>query len=312
MTILSIVVPCYDEEDVLPETSRRLAGLIDDLIAERLLDAGSAIYFVDDGSRDRTWDLICDLHKARPERFHGIKLSRNRGHQNALLAGLRHAPGDAIISMDADLQDDPMVIPDMIRRFQAGCDIVYGVRRARDSDTRFKRWTARRYYRLLTGLGVDIVPDHADFRLMSRRVITAMAGYGEVNLFVRAIVPLLGFRTDKVFYDRPSRFAGESKYPLVRMVTLALDGITSFSMQPLRLITGIGITVSVIAFLVGFWAIYIAFVSPRAVPGWASVVVPVSFIGGLQLLCLGIVGEYIGKIYLETKRRPIFEIEETI
>ena len=242
----------------------------------------------------------------------GIKLSRNQGHQNALLAGLRSAPGDALVSIDADLQDDVGVIPAMVLQFLAGVDIVYGVRAVRDSDTVFKRSAARAYYRLLSWLGVDIVPDHADFRLMSRRALNAMAHYSEVNLFLRAIVPLLGFKSGQVPYNRSSRYAGISKYPLAKMVGLALNGITSFSMRPLRLITGVGLAMAAVSFLIGAWAIAIALFTDWAVPGWASIIVPITLVGGLQLFSMGVIGEYVGKIYLEVKRRPLFEVEETI
>lgn len=312
MAILTIVVPCFNEEAVLPETARQLADLLDSMVAAGTIDAASGVYFIDDGSRDRTWALIATFHATRPDRFHGIKLSRNRGHQNAVLAGLRHVPGDAVVSIDADLQDDPGAIPRMVGHFTAGCDIVYGVRATRSTDTIFKRGTARLYYGLLRRLGVEILPDHADFRLMSRRALDALARYGEVNLFLRAIVPLLGFRSAVVTYDRGARFAGTSKYNLPRMAGLAIDGITSFSMRPLRLITITGIITALLAFMVGLWALWLALFTTRAVPGWTSIVAPLAFIGGLQLLSMGVIGEYIGKIYLETKRRPLFEIDEML
>jgi polyisoprenyl-phosphate glycosyltransferase len=310
--ILNIVVPCYNEEEVLPETSRRLSDLLDRMTSEGLVNATSGIFFIDDGSIDQTWRIIRGLREARPDRFHGIKLSRNQGHQNALLAGLRSVPGDALVSIDADLQDDVGVIPAMVKQFLAGIDIVYGVRAARGSDTVFKRFSARAYYKLLGWLGVDIVPDHADFRLMSRRALDALEHYSEVNLFVRAIVPLLGFKSGQVSYHRSSRYAGISKYPLAKMVGLAINGITSFSMRPLRLITGVGLIMAALSFLIGAWAIVIALFTDRAVPGWTSLIVPITLVGGLQLFSLGIIGEYVGKIYLEVKRRPLFEIEETI
>ncbi len=308
--IINVVVPCYNEESVLPETARRLSGLMDGMIAVNIISQQSGIYFVDDGSRDRTWAIVGALQAARPERFHGIKLSRNCGHQAALLAGLRHAPGDALISIDADLQDDVDVIPAMIEEFRQGHDIVYGVRQGRRTDSVFKRHTAGAYYRLLRGLGVDVVLDHADFRLMSRRALVALGKYNEVNIFLRALVPLLGFRATNVYYDRCARVAGESKYPLGRMLALAMNGITSFSMRPLRLIAYAGLIMSVVSFLIGAWALWVAVFTSRGVPGWASIVVPVSFVGGLQLASLGVIGEYVGKIYLEVKHRPLFEIEE--
>ncbi|HBK05493.1 MAG TPA: glycosyltransferase [Acetobacteraceae bacterium] len=308
--ILNLVVPCYNEEPVLPETATRLVALMDRLIGDGAISDQSGIYFIDDGSRDRTWDVILGVRAARPDRVHGIKLARNCGHQAALLAGLRNVPGEALISIDADLQDDIEVIPAMIEEWKLGHDIVYGVRSGRKADTFFKRHTARGYYRLLGMLGVNIVLDHADFRLMSRRALTALERYPEVNIFLRALVPLLGFKTTSVYYDRAPRFAGVSKYPLGRMISLALDGITSFSMRPLRLIAYAGGIMSLFSFLIGAWALYIVLLTNRGVPGWASIVVPIAFVGGLQLASLGVIGEYIGKIYMEVKRRPLFEIEE--
>jgi glycosyltransferase involved in cell wall biosynthesis len=310
--MLNIVVPCYNEELVLPETAAKLSSLVDQLVADDLAAEGSGIYFVDDGSRDGTWTIITALQAGRPDRFHGIKLSRNRGHQSALLAGLRNAPGEALISIDADLQDDITVIPSMIQKFREGYDIVYGVRYGRASDTLFKRTTARTYYWLLRAMGVSIVPDHADFRLMSRRALKALEQYQEVNLFLRALVPLLGFQSTSVYYNRLPRMAGESKYPLGKMLALAANGVTSFTMQPLRMISLAGLLVSVVSFLLALWALYVATMTNRGVPGWASIVVPVALVGGLQLASLGVIGEYIGKIYLEVKRRPAFDIEEII
>ena len=305
-------MPCFNEQEVLPSTSQQLAELLERLARQGLISPASAIYFVDDGSRDQTWTLIQELTASRPDRFHGIKLSRNRGHQSALLAGLAHAPGDAVITIDADLQDDIAVIEAMITCLQEGNDIVYGVRRRRETDTPFKRWTAGAYYGLLRKLGVEIVPDHADFRLMSRRAIVALSRYSEVNLFIRAIIPQLGFRTRSVFYDRRPRTLGESKYPLPRMLSLAIDGVTSFSMRPLRFITIAGLFLAFLSFLIGLWALGVGILSDRAAPGWASTLVPLAFIGGLQLFALGVIGEYVGKIYLEVKRRPLFEIDEII
>lgn len=307
---VNLVVPCYNEEAVLPETARRLAATLEKMIHDGLIAPGSGIYFVDDGSSDRTWEIVAHLAETCPARFHGIKLSRNCGHQRALLAGLHTVAGDALISIDADLQDDASVMPAMVGLFRDGCDVVYGVRRSRATDTWFKRATAHAYYALLGWLGVQVVPDHADYRLLSRRALGALAKFSEVNLFLRAVVPLLGFRSARVAYDRAPRAAGESKYPLSRMVGLALDGVTSFSMRPLRIITLAGIAISLATFAVGLWALGIRLLTARAVPGWTSTVVPIAFIGGLQLLGLGVIGEYIGKIYLEVKRRPLFEIEE--
>ena len=310
--ILNLVVPCYNEEAVLPETARQLTSLIDSMIRNGTVALTSGVYFVDDGSSDRTWELISALCDARPDRIHGVKLSRNCGHQAAVMAGLRHVPGDALISIDADLQDDINVIPSMVKEYNSGHDIVYGVRKARNSDTFFKRVTARSYYKLLNALGVKIVFDHADYRLMSRRALTAFERYSEVNIFLRAIVPLLGFKSTSVYYDRAPRFAGVSKYPLRRMLALAMEGVTSFSMQPLRFIAYSGVLMAVVSFLVALWAVYVTVVAHRSVPGWASIVVPVAMVGGIQIAFLGVIGEYIGKIYMEVKRRPPFEIEKVL
>ena len=309
---LNLVVPCYNEELVLPETSGRLLALLDRMQAQGMVDAQSSITFVDDGSADGTWQLIEDLHRNDP-RVHGIKLSRNRGHQNALLAGLLSAQGEVLISLDADLQDDIEAIPRMLQVHQQdGVDIVYGVRARRDSDTAFKRCTARGYYSLLRKFGVDVVPDHADFRLMSRRALDALHNFREVNLFLRGIIPLLGFRTAVVTYDRLSRFAGESKYPLLKMVRLALEGIFSFSTVPLQWITVMGAAFAIASIGFGLWALAVRVFTDLAVPGWASTVIPMYFLGGLQLLALGIIGGYLSRIYSESKQRPRFIIEKSV
>jgi glycosyltransferase involved in cell wall biosynthesis len=308
---LNMIVPCYNEEEVLPETSRQLLTLLDRLQAQGLVDARSGVTFVDDGSRDRTWQMIEELSRDDP-RAHGIKLSRNRGHQNALLAGLLSAQGDVLVSLDADLQDDIEAIPKMLDEYRAGADIVYGVRARRDTDTFFKRFTARAYYGLLRKFGVDIVPDHADFRLMSRRALDALQGFREVNLFLRGIIPMLGFRTATVTYDRLSRFAGESKYPFLKMLALAFNGIFSFSTVPLQWITIMGFVLAIGSTGFGVWAIVIKLATHRAIPGWASTVVPIYFLGGLQLLALGIIGGYLSRIYSETKQRPRFIIEKSV
>ncbi len=307
---LGLVLPCYNEEAVLPETARALTALLDDLLASGRI-ASARVYFVDDGSRDRTWAIIEDLQRADP-RFSGIKLSRNRGHQNALMAGLATAPQDAVVSLDADMQDDPQVIGAMVDAYRGGAEIVLGVRNDRTSDSWFKRSTAQGYYKFLHGMGVDIVADHADYRLMSARALQALAGYGEVNLFLRALVPQLGFSVATVPYRRAERFAGESKYPLRKMLAFAFEGITSFSTRPLRLITLLGFVVSTVSFVLALWALFTAIFMRSTVPGWASTVVPIYFICGVQLLCVGIIGEYVGKIYLETKRRPRFIIETNL
>jgi glycosyltransferase involved in cell wall biosynthesis len=309
--VLGIVVPCYNEEEVLPELVRRLTETLDRLITEGCVQADSHVTFVDDGSRDRTWAVITELHE-QSSRWRGVKLSRNRGHQNALMAGLATAEGDVLISVDADLQDDPNAIARMVGAYREGAEIVFGVRSARRTDTAFKRHTAQAYYRLLSTLGVEIVHDHADYRLLSRRALNALHRYRESNLFLRALIPQLGFKTAIVTYERSARFAGESKYPLRKMLSLAFEGVTSFSTRPLRLIMLLGCVVSVISFLLGCWAVLMALVFQVTVPGWASTVVPIYLICGLQTFCLGIVGEYIGKIYLETKQRPRFVIEEML
>ncbi|MFZ2170469.1 MAG: glycosyltransferase [Methylococcaceae bacterium] len=311
MIDVSIVVPCYNEEAVLLETTRQLADVLQHLITEGKITPNSRVYYVDDGSRDRTWDLIESLAETN-DFVHGIKLSRNRGHQNALLAGLLTAEGEVIISVDADLQDDLSAIQKMIELYAAGYDIVYGVRDSRKTDTFFKSFTAKAYYRLLSAMGVEIVYNHADYRLMSRQVIEALREFGEVNLFLRGIIPQLGFSYALVYYDRAERYAGESNYPLIKMLSLAWQGITSFSNLPLRFITGLGLIVSLISFLVTVWAIAVRLFTQDAIPGWASTVLPIYFLGGIQLLCLGIMGEYLAKIYSETKRRPRYIIEKMI
>lgn len=310
MIDLSIVVPCYNEEAVLPETIQRLTELLQYLIDKGKITSNSCVYYVDDGSRDRTWDLIEALAKTNST-VRGIKLSRNRGHQNALLAGLLTVKGEAVISVDADLQDDLSAIEEMLDYYAAGYDIVYGVRSSRKTDTFFKSFTAKAYYRLLNVIGVEIIYNHADYRLISRRVIHALKEFGEVNLFLRGIIPQLGFSHALVYYDRADRFAGESKYPLKKMLSLAWQGITSFSDLPLRIITGLGLLVSLISFAVTVWAIWIRLFTEEAIPGWASTVLPIYFLGGIQLLCLGIIGEYLAKVYTETKRRPRYIIEKT-
>lgn len=306
---LSLVVPCYNEEEALPITVPRLADLMGDLIARGKIAGDSNIWFVDDGSKDATWRVI-ESYTRNSDLFVGVKLSRNRGHQNALLSGLLSADGDAVISIDADLQDDLSVIEKMVDAYAEGYEIVYGVRKARDTDTWFKRWTALRYYGLLRSLGVNIIPNHADFRLMGRQSLAALGQYAEVNLFLRGIIPQLGFRATSVFYDRLDRVAGESKYPLGKMIKLALDGITSFSPVPLRLIAGLGGIICLFSLAMGVWAVAIRLFTDRALPGWASTTVPIYLLGGVQLLCIGILGEYVAKIYSETKGRPRYLIEK--
>jgi glycosyltransferase involved in cell wall biosynthesis len=311
MFTLSIVVPCYNEQAVLPETARRLAALVRELVAKRKIGERSNIYFIDDGSSDRTWALIESL--ARDDAIvRGLKLSRNRGHQNALLAGLFNADGDAVITVDADLQDDLGAIEQMIDAHASGAEIVYGVRKRRTADSYFKRFTAEGYYRLLDAMGVEVVFNHADYRLMGRRAIEALRAFPEVDMFLRGIVPQLGFRAAAVQYDRAARYAGESKYTFGKMLAFAIQGVTSFSAAPLRMITVLGLAISGLSFAVTLWALWIRFVADAAVPGWASTVVPMYFLGGIQLLCIGIIGEYLAKIYLEAKRRPRFIIEKSV
>lgn len=311
MTRLAIVVPCYNEQAVLPETARRLLALLRDLRANGEAGEGSALYFVDDGSRDATWQLIETLASTNAE-VRGIKLSRNCGHQNALLAGLSSVPGDAVITIDADLQDDPEAMRAMLSAHRAGADVVYGVRRQRLADTRFKRISALAYYRLLGRLGADIVYNHADYRLLSRRALDALAQYGERNMFLRGIVPLLGFNSATVHFDRAERFAGASKYPLGKMLAFALEGVTSFSVAPLRAITLFGLGVSVLSLAGGCWVLWERLVNHEGVPGWASTMVPLFFLGGVQLLSLGVIGEYVAKIYMESKGRPRYIIEREL
>jgi glycosyltransferase involved in cell wall biosynthesis len=307
---LSIVVPCFNEEDVLPETVSRLTELLS-IIPQTKISDDSNIYFIDDGSSDKTWSLIQEYSKTN-RLVKGIKLSRNKGHQNALLAGMLTVDSDAVISIDADLQDDISIIEKMIDEYHSGHDIVYGVRKERTTDTVFKRVTAQAYYKLLKFLGVDIVFDHADYRLLSRRTLNALQQYGEVNLFLRGLIPTLGYSSSIVEYQRFERFAGESKYPLRKMLAFAIDGITSFSAVPLRLIAIAGLAVFIGTLLMSIWVLWTKFVSGAAIPGWASSVLPMYFLGGIQLLSVGVIGEYVGKIYLETKKRPHFHIEATI
>lgn len=308
---LAIVVPCFNEAAVLADTARALTAQLDTLTNAGAIDRDSRVVFVDDGSTDSTWTLIEHAHAADP-RVCGIKLSGNRGHQNALLAGLMNAEGDAIVSIDADLQDDVGAIGRMVAAHRSGADIVFGVRASRAHDSIFKRLSARLYYRLMAAMGVRVVLDHADFRLMSRAAVEALREYAEVNLYLRGIVPLLGFRTAEVEYARAPRLAGESKYPLRKMISLGLQGITSFSALPLRLITMLGLLVSLGSLTLVAWAIWIRVFTDDAVPGWASTVVPIYFLGGVQLLCIGIIGEYLARTYLEVKRRPRFLIERAL
>lgn len=310
MKQLALVVPCYNEAEVLRETHARLVEILANLIGDKRISSDSLIYYVDDGSGDATWSLIEELSAAHAHTA-GIKLSRNCGHQRALLAGLLHAEGDAIITVDADLQDDLTVIPDMLAAFDQGSDVVYGVREGRESDTAFKRSTALAFYRFMKLMGAEVVDNHADYRLLSRRAIEHLKQFGETNLFLRGIIPLLGFSSDKVYYQRHERHAGISKYPLKRMLSFALDGITSFSMVPLRLIGIMGMAIFCITSAMSAWVLGVALLGNNAVPGWASTVLPTYFLGGVQILCLGVIGEYLGKMYAEIKARPRFIVEKT-
>ncbi len=310
MKQLALVVPCYNEAEVLRETHARLVEILENLIGDGRISSDSLIYYVDDGSGDGTWPLIQELSASHAHTA-GIKLSRNCGHQRALLAGLLHAEGDAIITVDADLQDDLAVIPDMLSAFAKGKDVVYGVRKGRESDTAFKRNTALAFYRFMKLMGAEVVDNHADYRLLSRRAIEHLKQFGETNLFLRGIIPLLGFSSDKVYYQRHERHAGVSKYPLKRMLSFALDGITSFSMVPLRMIGIMGLAIFCVTSAMSAWVLGVALLSNNAVPGWASTVLPTYFLGGVQILCLGVIGEYLGKMYAEIKARPRFIIEQT-
>lgn len=306
----AIVVPCYNEDAVLAETTSRLLEVMQ-RVAEKHADLQGRIVYVDDGSRDGTWPLIGSLSKQHPQVM-GLKLAHNAGHQHALWAGLEWAAAhtDAAISIDADLQDDVNVIPEMIDLFLGGKDIVYGVRRDRPTDTWFKRTTALAFYKLMSKLGGDIVYNHADYRLMSRRTLAALMTYGERNLFLRGMVRTLGFPQAMVYYDRGERFAGESKYPLRKMLAFAIDGITSFSVRPLRLISIVGLSFMLVALAVIFYGL-VAWLCGRTIQGWTSLLVSLWFIGGAILVALGVIGEYVGKIYAEVKRRPRYFIEET-
>lgn len=309
---LYVVVPCYNEEEVLNETSRQMLELFDKMKRAELINNKSRIVFVDDGSKDRTWSIIDTLSREHTE-IAGIKLAHNAGHQNALYGGLMTVKDqcDCAISIDADLQDDISVIPEMVRKFRNGCDVVYGVRNRRDTDTFFKRTTAVMFYKLMNLMGVKIVFNHADYRLMSRRALDALSEFEERNMFLRGMVPLVGYRSDCVYYDRNERFAGESKYPLKKMLSFAFDGITSFSISPIRMISAFGTIVCVIAVIMAVYALVEKLLGNTGA-GWASLMMSIWFIGGVQLLSVGLIGEYIGKLYKEVKRRPRFIIEAYI
>lgn len=307
---LYIVLPCYNEQEVLPETSARLKEKMDVLKETGQVAPDSRILFVDDGSKDDTWQMISQLHFQHPESFSGLKLSRNRGHQNALLCGLMTAKevADIVISMDADLQDDIEVIDGFLQKYNEGCDVVYGVRNDRTNDTAFKRMTAQGYYKGLKFMGADVIYNHADCRLMSKRALDGLAEFSEVNLFLRGMVPLVGYRSAIVSYERGKRFAGESKYPLKKMLAFAWDGITSFSVKPLRMITAVGFLVFLVSLLLILYSLVRNLIG-QTVAGWSSLMISIWMVGGLQIFSMGIVGEYVGKIYSESKRRPRYIVE---
>lgn len=313
MAKLAIVVPCYNEEEVLKIASKALREVLDDLVKKEKIDADSFILFVNDGSKDRTWALIEEEHKEHPVQVCGVNLAGNVGHQFALTAGLITAKdmSDVTISIDADLQDDVAVIEEMIDKFHAGNDIVYGVRKERKTDTFFKRTTAQGFYKVMEIMGVKTVYNHADFRLMSKRAVEQFSLYKETNLFLRGMMPLIGYQTDCVYYDRKERVAGESKYPLKKMLALAFNGISSFSVKPITLILGLGMFIIVMAVLAAIYAL-ISYLTGHVVQGWTSLILSIWFLGGLQLLAIGLVGQYIGKIYIEVKQRPRYNIERVL
>jgi len=313
MDRLAIVVPCYNEEEVLKLASQALRSVLDRLVQSGKIASDSFILFVNDGSKDKTWDLIEEEHKTYPVQVSGVKLAGNVGHQFALTAGLITAMerSDVTISIDADLQDDVDVIEEMIDKFHAGSDIVYGVRKERKTDTFFKRTTAQAFYKLMGLMGVKTVYNHADFRLMSRRAVEEFSKYKETNLFLRGMMPLIGYQTDCVYYDRKERAAGESKYPLKKMLALAFNGISSFSVKPISMILGIGLLIIIASVLALIYAL-ISYCTGHVVPGWTSLILSIWFLGGLQLLAIGMVGQYIGKIYIEVKQRPRYNIEKVL
>lgn len=313
MDKLAIVVPCYNEEEVLKIASKALRDVIEDLIRKEKIADDSFILFVNDGSTDCTWELIEEEHAAYPARICGVKLAGNVGHQFALTAGLITAKDmcDVTVSIDADLQDDVAVIEEMIDKFHDGCDIVYGVRKERKTDTFFKRTTAQAFYRLMNLMGVKMIYNHADFRLMSRRAVEEFSKYKETNLFLRGMIPLIGYRTDSVYYDRRERVAGKSKYPVKKMVMLAFNGISSFSVKPISLITGAGAVIILLSLIAAIYAL-ISYFTGHVVQGWTSLILSIWFLGGMQLIAIGLVGQYIGKIYVEVKGRPRYNIEQIL
>ena len=309
---LYVVIPCYKEEEVLPETSKRMKEKMNTLISKGKISEKSRVMFVNDGSTDRTWEIIRDLH-SKDKLFSGVNLSRNRGHQNALLAGLMTAKNyaDMVISMDADLQDDINAIDEMVDKYYEGCDVVYGVRSSRAKDTFFKKFTAEGFYKIMKAMGADIVFNHADYRLMSKRALEGLAEFKEVNLFLRGIVPEIGYKSGIVEYERAERFAGESKYPLKKMLSFAFDGITSFSIKPIRFIMDLGFLISFVSVIALIWSICVK-IWGRSEAGWASIMASIWLIGGIEHLSIGVIGEYVGKMYKETKHRPRFIIESVL
>lgn len=313
MDKLAIVVPCYNEEEVLHIASEALRGVLDDLVAKGKIAEDSFILFVNDGSKDRTWELIEEEHKAHPVQVCGVKLAGNVGHQFALTAGLITAKdmSDVTVSIDADLQDDVAVIEEMIDKFHAGNDIVYGVRKERKTDTFFKRVTAQGFYKVMNLMGVKSIYNHADFRLMSKRAVEQFSLYKETNLYLRGMMPLIGYQTDMVYYDRKERVAGESKYPLKKMLALAFNGISSFSVKPISMILSLGMIIILLCIAAAIYAL-VSYFTGHVVEGWTSLILSIWFLGGLQLLAIGLVGQYIGKIYIEVKQRPRYNIEKVL
>ncbi len=310
---LGIVIPCYNEEAVLYETKKHIETLFKSMIEDNSISKDSFVCFVDDGSRDKTWEIIESFTKDNPL-FKGIKLSRNFGHQNALIAGLMQLKdsADALISMDADLQDDILVIKDFVKKYKEGYDVVYGVREDRSRDTKFKRATAEAFYKLQSFMGIESISNHADYRLLSRKALNGLAQFKEINLFIRGVVPLIGFRSCSVYYKRGERFAGESKYPLSKMLFFALDGIASFSIVPLRIITVVGFIIFILSFFIILWIMFEKFFLGTTIKGWSSVMISIYFMGGIQVMSIGIIGEYIGRIFQQSKGRPRYIIDKEI
>ena len=307
---LFIVIPCYNEQEALPITAKRLVELTDDMLAKGLIDPQSRIVLVDDGSKDDTWKVISGLHEADP-RFEGVKLAHNAGHMNALWAGMTLSAErcDCVITIDADLQDDVNAMYGFLEEYRKGADVVYGVRSSREKDTFFKRTTAQGFYKMMAGLGVEMVYNHADYRLLSKRALAALLSFGEVNMFLRGMVPMLGFKTAKVYFERGERVAGESKYPLKKMIAFAAEGVTSLSNKPIRWVLGLGAVCALLGLAMAVYVI-VSLVQGHTVAGWASMMMSIWLLGGLQLMALGVIGEYVGKVYMETKRRPKFILEE--